>query len=373
MRLLYITNALAIYGGLERVLLQKVSWLAEHDCEICVLTANQGSKTLCYPIHPDIQYYDLNILFYKQYDYVGLRRLIKRYEQNHKFRERLTGKIKEFSPDIIVCTDLTYIDNILRVKGDIPFVFESHASCMCDLFENDGLFRRFHMWLMKMALRRTDMVVALTEGDALEWRKYTSRVCVIPNVVSLNTNNEFSDCSAKSAIVVGRFTNQKDFCSLLQIWSIVHQRYPEWKLHVYGGYGEGKQVISEKIDHICANIVVHDSSPQIFEKYKENSMLLLTSKYEPFGLVLPEAMSCGLPVVAFDCPYGPAVIISDGKDGFLIKGRNVNDFADKVCLLIENKDMRVKMGKAGILSSQRYKASNIMPLWIQLFSQLSNQ
>ena len=140
MRLLYITNALAIYGGLERVLLQKVSWLAEHGNEVCILTANQGGQALCYPIHPDVQYYDLNILFYKQYDYSGVRRMIKRHEKNRKFRERLTGKIKEFSPDIIVCTDLSYINNILEVKGDIPLVFESHASWMCDLFENDGLF-----------------------------------------------------------------------------------------------------------------------------------------------------------------------------------------------------------------------------------------
>ena len=100
-------------------------------------------------------------------------------------------------------------------------------------------------------------------------------------------------------------------------------------------------------------------------------MLLMTSRFEPFGLVLPEAMSCGLPVVAFNCPYGPADIISDGEDGFLIKNKDIYDYVEKVCLLMENEDMRIKMGKAGVLSSQRFKASNIMPQWIQLFSQLS--
>ena len=121
------------------------------------------------------------------------------------------------------------------------------------------------------------------------------------------------------------------------------------------------------------NVIRHQPTTSIDEEYLKSSMLLMTSRFEPFGLVLPEAMSCGLPVVAFNCPYGPADIISDGEDGFLIKKRDINDYVEKVCLLIENKDMRVKMGKAGILSSQRYKASNIMPLWIQLFSQLSNQ
>jgi glycosyltransferase involved in cell wall biosynthesis len=100
-------------------------------------------------------------------------------------------------------------------------------------------------------------------------------------------------------------------------------------------------------------------------------MLLLTSVYEPFGLVLPEAMSCGLPVVSFDCPFGPSDIITDGEDGFLIANRSVSDFADKVCLLIEQPDRRRAMGKAGIASAQRYHASRIMPQWQAFFHQFN--
>ena len=99
-------------------------------------------------------------------------------------------------------------------------------------------------------------------------------------------------------------------------------------------------------------------------------MLLLPSIYEPFGLVLPEAMSCGLPVVAFDCPYGPAEIIADGHDGFLIKNRDINKFAEKVCSLIESPELRKTMGQAGVQSVQRYDASRIMPMWKDLFEHL---
>ena len=96
----------------------------------------------------------------------------------------------------------------------------------------------------------------------------------------------------------------------------------------------------------------------------------MTSAYEPFGLVLPEAMSCGIPVVAFDCPYGPSDIITDGKDGFLIRNNDIHDFAEKVCLLMDKPDLRKKMGKAGIVSSRRYEAKLIMPQWVQLFQSL---
>jgi glycosyltransferase involved in cell wall biosynthesis len=119
------------------------------------------------------------------------------------------------------------------------------------------------------------------------------------------------------------------------------------------------------------NIHVHQPESSIFQRYIESSMLLLTSLYEPFGLVLPEAMSCGLPVVAFDCPYGPADIITDGVDGFLIKNRDVDAFADRVCQLIESEDLRRRMGKQGVVSSQRYRADRIMPMWDHLFQELT--
>jgi glycosyltransferase involved in cell wall biosynthesis len=215
------------------------------------------------------------------------------------------------------------------------------------------------------------MIVALTEGDALEWNNFTQNVCVIPNIVHLNETNHFSDCHSKSVIFVGRYSYQKDINSLLRIWELVHRRHSDWTLHIFGGFGNQQLAFRQEIERMGANVMMHQPTTSIDEEYQKSSMLLMTSRFEPFGLVLPEAMSCGLPVVAFNCPYGPADIISDGEDGFLIKNRDINDYVEKVCLLMENEDMRIKMGQAGVLSSQRFKASNIMPQWIQLFSQLS--
>lgn len=120
-----------------------------------------------------------------------------------------------------------------------------------------------------------------------------------------------------------------------------------------------------------ANIELHSPVSNIFSCYHNSAILLLTSLYEPFELVLPEAMSCGLPVVAFDCPYGPADIITDGIDGFLIKDRSVEDFASAVCQLIEDQELRRRTGEAGIKSSRRYSAGDIMPKWKHLFETLT--
>lgn len=371
MKIVYICDALANHGGLERVVIDKANWLVEHEgYEVCLLTANQSTHSVCFPLHPDVSHCDIGICFHHQYRFSGLRRQVKRLQLKRLFRKRLTEKFVELAPDVIICTCFDYLRDIVRVKGNIPLVFESHASCLADYFLGDGLLRRLYVWYSLRAVRNTQMVVALTQGDAHEWNKLTPHVCVIPNIVHLNESGSYSDCRAQSAIFVGRFTKQKDISSLLGIWSLVHQRHPDWCLHIYGGYGEEQDSLFAKIKQMDANIQVHESTPHILEKYRESSMMLLTSIFEPFGLVLSEAMSCGLPVVAFDCPYGPADIITDGVDGFLIRDRSIEDFVDKVSLLIDQQELRRKMGKAGIESSQRYEASKIMPLWKDLFSHL---
>ena len=186
----------------------------------------------------------------------------------------------------------------------------------------------------------------------------------------MNEESVYSDCSSKSVIFVGRIAKQKDIGALIDIWTIVNQKHPDWELHIYGGYGDQSDYIQTRLKSLNLNIYIHEPTVDIFKEYINSSILLLTSLYEPFGLVLPEAMSCGLPVVAFDCPFGPADIITDSVDGFLIHNRNIAEFADKVCLLMSDEQLRKRMGNAGVKSSQRYKASLIMPKWDYLFKML---
>ena len=372
MRILYFNDAWAIWGGLERVLIDKMNYLADDEgYEIYTITYNQGNHPLPYPLSPKIVHCDLNVWFHHHYRYRGFKRIYFRYKLQNMLVKRLQSEIEEIKPEVIVCPRIDLIGFVLKAKGSVPLVFESHSSCQWFSYEFKGLIWHVKRYCFKRQVEKAQMIVALTEGDAVEWRKLTPNVRVIPNVVHLNKSNVYSDCKAKSVIFVGRFSKQKDVGSLLRIWEIVHQRYPDWSLHIYGGYGEERDSLLAEIKKMDAGILVHDSTSDIIEKYKENSILLMTSLYEPFGLVLPEAMSCGLPVVAFDCPYGPADIITDGVDGFLIRQRNIEEFADKVCLLMDNHELCIKMGKAGIKSSLRYDASRIMPLWKEHFEQLT--
>lgn len=370
MRILYVTDALAVWGGIERVLSDKMNYLVqEYGYEIYVVTADQGDHPIPFPLDERIHVKDLNIRFHQQYKYHGIKRIIKYQELERLFKNRLKKCIYEIRPDVISCIRDGYASAVLDIKGNIPVIFESHAMYRDVEFENATLIHRFITYLKRRKFRKLDMLVALTQGDADDWKRVCRHVCVIPNVVHLNESGKYSLCKSKDVILAGRFDLQKDQASMLDIWSIVQKQHPDWTLFMYGN-GELKAFFEQEVDSRKLNVQIHPAVPDIFEKFLEASMLVMSSLYEPFGLVLAEAMSCGLPVVAFDCPYGPADIINNGTDGFLVENRNIDAFAECVCQLIENEPLRQKMGKTAISSAQRFRAEVIMPKWKQLFEQL---
>ena len=360
MTLLYVTDAFAVLGGLERVLADKMNYLAEeYGYDVYLLTINQGCHDVPFPLHHKVRHIDLGIGMHQQYAYYGIRRLIKYNSLNGLLAQKMRDIFSQIDVDVIVCAKLDYVGVLNKVRGDVPLVVESHTLCKAEQMAGAGWLRRLHVWSFKWQIGKADVIVVLTEGDAKDWEPYNRRVSVIPNIVRLNEEGYCPQNSEKTVVFVGRNDHQKDFESLLQIWSIVYARHPDWTLEIYGGS-----------DMHVTGVRVLKPTPDIMSHYRRSSMLVLTSLYEPFGLVLPEAMSCGLPVVAFDCPYGPGEIITDGVDGFLIKNRDIHAFAERVCQLIENPDLRVQMGKAGIKSSQRYRADLIMPKWKELFEKL---
>ena len=373
MNIIYLTDTLALWGGIERVLSYKAKELNERfGYNVRILTTNQGSHPLPFEFSKDVSYVDLGINLHHQYKYSILKRLLFMYRTRKLFRARLQKQVDDFHADVVILIMLNYADIISSVLKNIPWIFESHSSYISEKLEKKGILYRLNCFINKLCLRKASGIVALTEEDSNNWRKVNSFSVVIPNIVQLNITGGYCDYNSCHIIFVGRFFYQKGIDSLIEIWKIVYQRHPDWHLDMYGE-GDMKENYQKVIDKMHINIHIHKPEPTIFKRYCECSMLLLTSVYEPFGLVLPEAMSCGLPVVAFDCPYGPAEIITNGVDGFLIKDRDIVNFSNRVCQLIEDKNLRIQMGQAAIKSSQRYRADIIMPQWQDLFVSLTSK
>lgn len=370
MRILFVTDALAVWGGIERVLSDKMNYFVQkYGYEVFVVTADQGNHQIPFPLDERIRVKDLNIKFHQQYQFHAIKRFLKHCELERLLRTRLKKYIDEVQPDIISCIRDGYACAVLDVESSIPVIFESHAMYKDVFFEDSTFVHLFATIFSRRKFKKLSKLVTLTQGDADDWKRVCQHVCVIPNVVHLNESDNHVLCQSKKTIFVGRFDAQKDFGTMLNIWALVQQCHPDWILSVYGN-GKLKPLFEELVKIRELNIEIHPAVPNIMEQYMASSMLLMTSLYEPFGLVLVEAMSCGLPVVAFDCPYGPADIINDGVDGFLVEDRNIEKYAKKVCQLIEDEQMRQNMGRAAVLSAQRYRAEIIMPQWKLLFEQL---
>ena len=373
MKVLYVFRSLAVWGGIERILVEKMNYLSQfYGYDVYMLTSDQGNHPVPYHLDGNVHFEDLNIRFHQQYQYSFFRRLWMARQQKKLYEKRLAERVSQIKPDIIICTTADHIDSLGKLKGSIPLIAESHSICLRTI--EDGhcwLRRKWYRYHYLKALSKVDVVVALTEGDAVEWRKVHPHVVVIPNLVHLN-DGAVSTLEDKRVIFVGRFDYQKRPMEMIRIWEKIYPLHPDWQLDIYGE-GEQLQELEAKTHSLVMNIVVHHPTDHIFDCYRESSIMVSTSLFEPFGLVIPESMSCGLPVVAYDCPYGPASIVSDGENGFLIKCEDIEAFTDKVCLLMDSIELRKKMGTAGVIASKNYEPSCVMPLWIDLFHQLLNR
>ena len=367
MRILYIFRSLAVWGGIERVLVDKMNYLSTHGYEVFMLTTCQGEHPVPYLLEDAVHMEDLGIQFHLQYRYQGLRKILDGYRRTRLFEKCLSNQLMKIRPDIIVCTTADPVFSIAKVKGIIPLVVESH-SIFSRTFGEKGLRQRYVAYLLKKGLKKASCVVALTEGDAMEWRTIHPNVKVIPDIVHLNEGG-VSNHQSKKVIWVGRFDYQKRPLTMIQIWKELYPKHQDWQLDIYG---EGDQMLALKnaIRPQNMNIHLHKPTKRIFEAYRNSSILVVTSLYEPFGLVMPEAMSCGLPVVSFDSPYGPSSIIIEGVDGFCVENDNIVLFTKRLEQLMDDSSLRLKIGTFAVESSRRFSSQQIMPKWKDLFDSL---
>ena len=120
------------------------------------------------------------------------------------------------------------------------------------------------------------------------------------------------------------------------------------------------------------NLTIHNFTQNISQEYAKSSICVVTSFFEGFSLVLLEAMKHGLPCVAFDCPFGPRNIINDASNGFLVNDGDTKLFAERLCRLIEDEELRKQFSKAAIERSLLFDHDSIMNKWKILFEQLNS-
>ena len=381
MKIVYIYTALVTVGGADRVVTEKANYLAEvlgHD--VYIITDSQNGRQPVFPLSTKVKHIDLDVNFDKQYHHGLLVRAYYYFSLMHLYKKRLGKLLDEIKADVVITTLGRDLDFLTKLKDGSKKVGESHIA--------KQYTRNFHLmevrgfpykqiakyWRRKQekAVKKLDAFVVLTQYDAESWEEIKV-ANIIPNSLPFYTE-ESSSLDKKRIITVGRLSEQKGFDLLVSAWSFITKKHPDWEIHLYGE-GELENELKKSITQngIEDSFIIHKPVKNIKEKYLESSIYVMSSRFEGFGMVLIEAMACGVPCISFDCPHGPSYIIKDGEDGILVENGNVEQLAEAISTLITDTDKRFAMGKAAKQNVLRYSQENIMKQWESLFYKLTNQ
>lgn len=380
MKILYLYTSLTTVGGADRIITQKANYLAdEMGYDVYILTDSQNGRELSFPLSNSVHHIDLDINFDRQYKYNFFVRFFIYRHLMKQYRKKLIEYIKTIKPNIVISTMGRDMDFLNDLKDGSKKIGESHISRKYmrnfHLLENKGGIHRqiARYWRNKQekSIKKLDAFVVLTKDDEANWKEVRNSI-IIPNPMTLEPDT-ISHCTGKRVISVGRFSEQKGYDLLIKAWQTVAESYPDWTIEIYGE-GELHDELERQIheSHLEKQVKLCAPVSNIIEKYLDSTFYVMSSRFEGFGLVLMEAMNCGLPCISFNCPSGPAEIIKDGEDGLLVENGNIQVLANSICYMIENETERIRMGRNAKNNIQRYSKSSIMKQWDNLFKSLMN-
>ena len=230
-----------------------------------------------------------------------------------------------------------------------------------------NLFAKLWMRNLVSHLKRLDRFVVLTEEDKALWTELNN-VIVIPDPLAFHID-DISPLTNKRVIAVGRYVYQKGFDLLLQAWAKIENQHSDWELVVYGMGDRDpyEQIIDDlRIDRSRCHL--RGSTPDIKKEYLNSSLFVFSSRFEGFGMVLIEAMACGLPVVSFDCPCGPKDIVRHEEDGLLVPSSDTDSLADAMHKLMSDDVLRKDMASKAIINVRRFQLNEIAQRWKTIFN-----
>lgn len=376
MKIVYCLNSIAEDGGIAKVTVTKANVLAEipHN-EVFLCVSDHKENYLSGQISHKVTLVDLNIDYYSD-DWKSRFNVLKGIVLKRKKHKKVLRKVlQEINPDIVISVGQCEKYFLPKIKNTAKTIREFHYAANYRSLIAKGFIGKLiahleNLYDYRWKIKNYDQIVVLTDEDMkLNWGN-NKKVTVIPNPLTFSTSGK-SSLTNKKIITLGRLVNQKNHASLITAFSKVVKHHPDWTLEIYGKGGL-KKALQKQIEtlNLSDNVKLKGGNHHPRELYLESSIFVLSSKFEGFGVVLIEAMECGVPVVSYDCPCGPKDIITDGTDGFLVPYGNEEFLAEKICYLIEHPQERLKMGMAAQAKAEKYSEAKIAAQWMSLFKSL---
>lgn len=376
MKLIYCTHSLCNPGGMERVLVNKVTYLVQKlHWDVSIVMTDQKGRPVFYPLPAEVRMTDLGINYSDDNSKHPVGKIIGYLLKRRTHRKRLTELLMKEKADVVVSLYPSESSFIPKIKDGSKKVLELHY---CKFFRlqygRSGLLGWIDRWRTKQDKRivsRFDKFVVLTKEDQGYWGNLPN-IEVIPNAAKF-MGNEFSDVLKHRVIAVGRLDYQKGFDRLIRAWGIIqqHERFKEWQLDIFG-QGEWHDMLQQMIVNLGLSDTLHINKPTnlIGKEYAQSSLIVMTSNYEGFGMVLVEAMACGVPAIAFDCKCGPKDIINNNENGILVHNGDIQGLADAMMRLMKDEGLRKRMSEEAKKVVDTYSEETVMKQWTKLFESL---
>ncbi len=374
MKLTYIITGMFNSAGMERVVANKANYFATHGHDVSIITTDQNGRPYFYNINPLVKHIDLAINYFEYNTKSIIFKPFLFFYKTHLFKQRLTAELFKERPDVVISLSLKSVDFLYKIHDGSTKIVEHHfskfyAQQFSDTFNRKKFSRFIYNLRGKIEsyyLKKYDHFVVLTQEDANLWGTKFKNLTVIPNSLSFIPTTT-SSCKKEIVVAIGRLDYQKGFDQLIQIWNTAY--LPGWELHIYGN-GQERAFLQKLIEQSPTHksIKLFAATNQVETVLNNSSIYALTSRFEGFPMILLEAMSYGLPVVAMDCKCGPREIITHYSDGFLIEEQALEAFAEKLRLLMQNESLRQRMGAKASHNILRFSEDTIMDEWNTLFT-----
>jgi len=383
--ILYCIPQLYNSGGMERVLCQKVNFLVQNTSHhITIMTTEvvpEGKETCYFPLAAGVDIQALNIDF----DADFARPLPVKWWQHQR-------KMARYRKLLIHYIRANHIDLCISLCGkEIAFLSAVPCATIAEIHFSKNqrrlLIEAYHKGIfwsllgsirvqqLVRAVKRLPCFVVLTDNDRREWEAAGCRnVRCIANPCCLDGMElPVPVRSNRRILSVGRLHLQKGTDRLIDAFAMVHARHPEWTLRIVGA-GEQAQALQEQIHRLGLDSVVEmvGTTRSVAAEYQAASLFVLPSRYEGLPLALIEAMWCELPCVAFDCPHGPAELLSEGR-GVLVPNGDILALANAIVDRIEHTELCNQTGLAAARYAHAHFSERvIMNQWIELIQQAYN-
>lgn len=392
MKICLMTISLYSYGGVQRVTSTILNELAKDEkntIEILYLGKLEYSKEKLYGLNENrikIINFSLKNSFFnrarkkladelnKNCGIFNSKELSKIYEwliYSKKIKEQLTRYLNENKYDIVIGSEgpMTLLLGAIAKEINAKTIGWQHNS-----FDAYYERKKAYFWnqneLSKRLLKRLDSVIVLSDSDKDKYYDKFGVECKrIYNPLSFRSI-EKSTCTQKTILSIGRLHIQKGYDLLIEAFEKVTDNNDDWNLIIVGNgpeYNNLRDLINNK--GLNNRITIKEFTNDVEKYYINSSIFVSTSRWEGFGLVITEAMECGLPIISFD-NAGPREIIYNDINGIIIEKENILELSNTILELTIDENKRKKMGKNAVVRAESFHVTNIANEWIKVFNEL---